>query len=80
MRLASRSLPWLLAALAVASCSRAGRPAPAAGATARPAAASATLPSATGTGVVAEVNGAPVLLSELDERAAARSASRRSTS
>lgn len=72
MRLASRSLPWLLAALAVASCSRAGRPAPAAGATARPAAASATLPSATGTGVVAEVNGAPVLLSELDERAAAR--------
>jgi protein-disulfide isomerase len=60
----------LLVPLAVAACSRPGGPAPSPGA---PAAAvpssSAALP---GVGVVAEVDGAPILASELEEKASGR--------
>jgi len=73
MRPTSRPLPWLLAAVALASCSRPGATArPASDATARPAATLGASPAVTGTGVVAEVNGAPILAAELDERAASR--------
>jgi protein-disulfide isomerase len=62
----------LAASLALAACSRSGGTASAPGPTAT-AAPVATLPTTvSGVGVVAEVNGAPVMASELDAKAASR--------
>lgn len=59
----------LASPLLAASCSgRNGSP----GGTAAPAAAASASPAVSGVGVVAEVNGAPILLAELDQKAANR--------
>ena len=60
----------LLVPLTVAACSRPGGPSPSPGA---PAATVAASPAAvSGVGVVAEVNGAPILASELEQKVAGR--------
>ena len=69
---ASRAVALFLpAALAAAACSRpAGTVSPAASAS--PALSASLAPKVSGVGVVAEVNGAPILASELDQKAASR--------
>jgi protein-disulfide isomerase len=67
LRIARRALALLLAApLALAACSRSGGGSSSPGASAAPAAA------VSGVGVVAEVNGAPILASELEPKLAGR--------
>jgi len=68
---ARRALALLLAApLALAACSRPGGGSSSPGASAAPASAAAA--SVSGVGVVAEVNGAPILASELEPKLASR--------
>ncbi|HXK11577.1 MAG TPA: thioredoxin domain-containing protein [Vicinamibacteria bacterium] len=84
-RRTSRRLPgaltrsWLAAvpvAVVLAGCSRTAGPAPSSGgsttAAVAPAAAPSSSPTVSGVGVVAEVNGAPILASELDQKLGAR--------
>jgi protein-disulfide isomerase len=67
----TRASVLLVAVVALAACSRSGgTAAPPAGAPTRTAAASAVTPSSAA--VVAEVDGAPILASELDQKAAGR--------
>ena len=69
--MARRALALLLAApLALAACSRPGGGSSSPGASAAPASAAAA--SVSGVGVVAEVNGAPILASELEPKLASR--------
>ena len=66
----TRALTLILAApLALAGCSRPGGPASSPGA---PAKGASSAPAVSGVGVVAEVNGAPILASDLDKRVAGR--------
>ena len=68
-----RALALLLSApLALAACSRPGGTSSSPGATADPAPGPAGAPSVSGVGVVAEVNGAPILGSELEQKVAGR--------
>ena len=71
LRMPRRALALLLAApLALAACSRPGGGSSSPGASAAPASAAAA--SVSGVGVVAEVNGAPILASELEPKLAGR--------
>ena len=68
-----RALGLLLAAsLALAVCSRPGGVSSSPGASAVPPQGSAAAPPVSGVGVVAEVNGAPILASELEQKVAGR--------
>jgi protein-disulfide isomerase len=68
----SRALALLVAALAFAACSRPGGASSTPGASAAPAVKAGAPSAASGTDVVAEVNGAPILASELEQKAARR--------
>jgi len=68
----SRALPLLAAALAFAACSRPGGASSTPGASTPPAVKAGASAAASGADVVAEVNGAPILASELEQKAARR--------